>query len=193
MLSWHPSAEGSDPTYTEPLRLLNLGGVPPEAYADLNACLRSQLQGAENVLRAGATTSVLLTPSGIIKGDGDFMETVADYDVDYHYEDEAVFTALNNLFGQITARAAELRCMALGYKVRMRPVAENAPHEVTISRSTEWQQESPQVPGAIDAVCVDVEHRAGIAFRVFMPYTYQDQRLFLGGLQSVPSQPRVWS
>ncbi|MEV0381447.1 hypothetical protein [Nonomuraea sp. NPDC050643] len=192
MLSWHPSVDGSGPTYAEPLQSLNPGALPPDVHADLNACLRAQLQGAENTLRTGAVTSVLLPPSGIVLADG-MMDGVADYEVDYYYDEGAVLTALNRMFGEITGRAAELRCMALGYKVRMRSVGEGVPQEVTIARLSDWQQQDEgRPPGSTDAVCVDMEHRAGIAFRVFMPYMYQQQRLFLGGLTSVPHQPRVW-
>ncbi|MER6948821.1 hypothetical protein ABT294_32850 [Nonomuraea sp. NPDC000554] len=193
MVSWHPSRDGSDPTYDEPLRMLNLGGVPPEAHADLNACLRASLQGAENTLRTGAATSVLLPPSGIIMHADGMMDMLADYEVDYYYDDGAVLTALNTMFGQVTGQAAELRCMALGYKVRMRAPDGASPQDITIAKSTEWQQkDSEPPPGTVEAVCVDLEHRAGIAVRVFMPYTYQQQRLLLGGLLSVPYQPRVW-
>ncbi|MFC4015138.1 hypothetical protein ACFOY2_48540 [Nonomuraea purpurea] len=193
MISWQPSGDGHDPTYSEPLQMLNLGGLPPEAHADMNTCLRTQLQGSEGTLQMGAATPVLLAPSGIIMDAGGMMESLADYEVDYHYDDDAVLTALNNMFGEVTGKATELRCMTLGYKVRMRVPGDGTPQDVTIAKSTEWQQKDAQLPpGVVDALCVDVEHRAGIALRVFMPYTYQQQRLLLGGLLSVPYQPRVW-
>ncbi|WP_431918754.1 hypothetical protein [Nonomuraea jabiensis] len=67
------------------------------------------------------------------------------------------------------------------------------PQDITIVKSTEWRsKDSAPPPGTVEAVCVDLEHRVGIALRALMPYTYQQQRLFLGGLLSVPYQPRVW-
>ncbi|MER6951802.1 hypothetical protein ABT294_48085 [Nonomuraea sp. NPDC000554] len=195
MLSWHASVDDMAPTFPHPVQLLDLAflGSPlqPDVQADLGDCLRAQLQAAENLLRPGQGQAMLV-PSGVTMDATGVLSTAADYEVDYAYDDEAVITALNNMSGEIRRQAEKLRCFALGYYVRMRP--EGGPQEVSLRRSTEWQQKDRTPPhGTLDAVAVDLEHRAGVAITVFMPYGWQESALFVGRPLAIPSRRRIWA
>lgn len=80
------------------------------------------------------------------------------------------------------------------YYVRMGEPGGAGPQEVTIRKSTEWQNKDAETPpGTLEAVVVDMEHRAGVAIAVFMPYEYRVGRLFLGDLLAGPSHRRFWA
>ncbi|MFG2001019.1 hypothetical protein ACGFNU_17915 [Spirillospora sp. NPDC048911] len=198
MFSWHASVEGPDATFAQPLQTVDLsflgGRLPPEVHVDLDECLRASLQAAENKLRPGQGSS-MLTPVGVSLSASGSLNVLADYEVDFAYDDEAVDKALNNMFGEILAEAADLRCMALNYYVRMKdPTDGGGPQDVSMRRSTDWQDRTAQTPpGAVEAVTVDLEHRAGVAFAIFMPYAWQRSALIVGDLIAAPTRRQVWS
>ncbi|GAA2590053.1 hypothetical protein SMC26_20380 [Actinomadura fulvescens] len=198
MFSWHASVEGLDATFGQPLHGLDLsflgGRLSPEVHVDLEECLRASLQAAENKLRPGQG-STMLTPSGVALTGSGSLTVLSDYEVDFAYDDEAVGKALTNMFRSIVSDAADLRCMALNYYVRMKdPMDGGGPQDVSMRRSTDWQDRAAGTPpGSVEAVTVDLEHRAGVAFAVFMPYAWQRSALLVGDLIAAPARRQVWS
>lgn len=193
MITWHPSAAAPGATFDDPFTMLSLGflggGPAPDARADLGQTLRATLQAAENAVRPEGTA---IRPSGFVLDATGMLESIDDYDADYAYDDEAVFSALNTMCNRIRGRAGKLRCTALSYHVWM-PVPGGGVQEVVIRRSTEWQQgKAVPPPGTVAAVAADLEHRAGVAVSVFLPYERRPDGLYVGAPLAVPGRRRTW-
>ncbi|WP_344588226.1 hypothetical protein [Actinomadura vinacea] len=198
MINWRAATEGFDPTFPDPLGELDLGflgggGLAPEVREDFGTMLKGLLQDVESKLAMGPDQH-MKNATGMMTDASGTRELLADYEVDYAYDDDAVTTALLNMSKTIAGRAAELRSSALEYYVRMGEPGSAVSREVTIRRSTDWQNKDAEAPpGTLEAVVVDMEHRSGVAIAVFMPYQYHVGRLFLGDLLAGPSHRRFWS
>ncbi|WP_026413082.1 hypothetical protein [Actinomadura oligospora] len=196
MINWRVATEGFDPTFPDPLGMLDLGflgggGLHPEAREDFGTILAGTLQDLESKLAMGPGKHMKNATGWTVDASG-MGDLLADYEVDWAYDDNAVTTVLQNMSRTIAGRAAELRSGSLAYYVRTsEPGA--GPLDVTLCRSTEWQNEDAGLrPGVMEAVAVELEHRSGVAIAVLMPYEYRTGRLFLGGPVAVPSRRRYW-
>ncbi|MEW2353804.1 hypothetical protein [Spirillospora sp. NPDC029432] len=197
MINWHPAAGGSQLTFPRPfdlvdLSFLGIGGLPPEARADFETCLASVLQSIEIHLGMGASGTIV-PPAGLVMDAGGTLDVLTEHDLDYAYDAGAALTALGTMAQRIAGRASELRCAALYYRARLPVPNGGAPQEVEIWRTTHWQEPPPQ-DGAQDAIAIDLEHRAGVALALFVPFTWQDgDRLFLGEPLAGLSRRRYWN
>ncbi|MCO6004396.1 hypothetical protein NE236_05320 [Actinoallomurus purpureus] len=172
------------------------GSVPRRARGDMDACLAAVLEGAENTLRPDPDTP-LLHPFGLVMDADGVLRRAAQYEADYTYDETATAATLHHLADDYRTRAAELRCATIAYYVRMKEPSpgDTAPVNVQIRRSTDWQNGAPTTPpGTVDAVAMEVEHQAGCALAVFMPYAWQGprQEFVVGDLMAVPGKRRVW-
>lgn len=197
MTNWRAATGGFDSTFPDPLGMLDLGflgggGLPPEVRADFGTMLKGTLGDLESKLGMGPDQHGK-NAAGMVIDDTGMGDLLADYDVDWAYDENAVTTALRNMSRTIAGRAAELRASCLHYYVRM-PEPGTGPGEVTIHKSTEWQNKGAgRPPGTLEAALVELEHRAGVAIAVFMPYEYRVGRLYLGDLLVGPTRRRFWS
>lgn len=199
-VSFWRAAGASEPTFPHPMQTLSVmlmdGAVPRRARGDMDACLAAALEGAENNLRPEPGTRMLY-PFGLVMDADGVLRMAAQYEADYAYDKTATAGALRHLADDYRAHASELRCATLAYYVRMKEPApgDRAPIGVEMYRSTEWQHGSPIAPaGMVNAVAMEVEHQAGCALAVFMPYTWQgpQQEFVVGDLMAVPGKRRIW-
>ncbi|MFL6056270.1 MAG: hypothetical protein ACJ72W_25725 [Actinoallomurus sp.] len=199
MSSWRAAGD-FPPTYPHPMQTLTLmlmdGSVPRRARGDMDACLAAALEGAESRLRPepGAGT---LYPFGLVMDADGVLRKAGQYNADYSYDETATAAALHHLADGYRARAAELRCAVIAYYVRMKEPSpgDTAPVNVRLRRSTDWGNDATgSPPGTVDAVAMEVEHQAGCALAVFMPYAWQgpNQEFVVGDLMAVPAKRRVW-
>jgi hypothetical protein len=197
--SWRAAGEIA-PTYPHPMQTLTLmlmdGSVPRRARGDMDACLAAVLEGAENNLRP-EPGGRMLYPFGLVMDADGVLRTAAQYEVDYAYDETATAATLHHLADDYRTRAAELRCATLAYYVRMKEPSpgDTTPVNVQIRRSTDWRNgASEPPPGTVDAVAMEVEHQAGCALAVFMPYAWQGprQEFVVGDLMAIPAKRRIW-
>ncbi|MDL4773924.1 MULTISPECIES: hypothetical protein [Thermomonosporaceae] len=196
MINWRPAIEGFDPTFPAPLDAIDPGllggGLAAEAREDFEIALRGSLQDVESKLAMGPGAH-MMNATGSLTGMDGTRELLSDHEVDYAYDDAAVETALAGMSRKVAGRAAELRFASFTYYVRMGEPGSPGPQRITIRRSTEWQnKDAPKPAGTLEAVCVDMEHRSGVALAVFMPYDHRVGRLHLGDLVGGPSHRRFW-
>ncbi|MBC6466817.1 hypothetical protein [Actinomadura alba] len=193
MINWHETNDDLDTIWKRLVDALDLGlagPLPPEVRADLDGFIFGALQGHGYQLNMGRGAT-MRTPSGLVIGE--YMEALSEPSVDYAYDDDSVSTALNAMFTEAKGKAAELRCVCLAYYVRM-AIPGGEPREITIRRTTEWQnKDAVAPPGTIEALAIDLEHRAGFAMAVYLPYNWDDSdKLHVGDLIAGPSHRRIW-
>lgn len=172
------------------------GSVPRRARGDMDACLATALEGAESRLRPEPEAGMLY-PFGLVMDADGVLRKAGQYNADYAHDETATGAALHHLADGYRARAAELRCAVITYYVRMKEPSpgDTAPVNVRLRRSTEWRNDAIGTPpGTVDAVAMEVEHQAGCALAVFMPYAWQgpNQEFVVGDLMAVPGKRRIW-
>ncbi|TDC89587.1 hypothetical protein [Actinomadura sp. 7K507] len=197
MINWHATAGELDDIWKPMVDVLDMGvagAISPEVRADLDKCVFGVLQGHGHKLAMGRGTT-MLTPSGLVVPQGaEYMDMLSQPDVDFGYDDDSVADALNALLTEARGRAAELSCVCLAYHVRMGEPGREA-REIEIRKTTELQDKGAVTPpGTIQALAIDLEHRAGHAVAVFLPYDWDTGNgLRIGDLIAGPSHRRIWN
>ncbi|NDU71818.1 hypothetical protein GWI34_04135 [Actinomadura sp. DSM 109109] len=197
MINWHAAAGELDDIWKPMVDALDVGvagAVSSEVRADLTKCVFGMLQGHGYKLAMGRGTT-MLTPSGLmVPQGGEYMDMLSPPDVDFAYDDDSVNDALNAMLTEARGRAAELSCVCLAFYVRMAEPGREA-REIEIRKTTEWQDKGAATPpGTIEALAIDLEHRAGHAIAVFLPYEWDTgNALRVGDLIVGPSRRRIWS